>query len=871
MLLGKLKIKIAKEKGQEYPNQKFDGEYGRFLSKDLSRQLTEHYSSSMIAFYPSVVNQYSIELIVEMIGNHYLRGITNRFSFTNQKKEFSKVLKPMIPFPFEIDFSEENFCAASAAMIYCYKQDDYLIPDSDPHDVMSAENNYNTADFSYSGRFLPMIKLWCDLVLNSNRLFIGNICDIKTKYTLRKSLEFDAFSKKLVQKELANLKKAEIGFRPFNKYYKLLVSDRTMLPISLTSIIDQLYKNQQLCSRALYTLDIVDYVKCSETDPIFGLKLASVLQELRGSTLVVYIDVPNHFLVTTERHTVETDAYQKQLQNTKEMNSMIDNEFISRMQEYNLLDIDDALEWMIKPYMIRDMVNNFSKTTQREDNRTKILEEINRTIYSVMRTINVVFAYTDLIAYQQDYLFDKFAQMAENLSITKVELSDASFNNEQLNLFGQSIGMSHFSINSALENKDMSEYIIGCVQTIIDERTNVDLTNTYAYTSLYGFRYLINSAFDYRFKPDIEGNEYFQEFKKKRVEKLAEAEDQDEEEQEITKNKFGIGSYGVIDNVSAIQGSDDLGTLGFFKDRNFNKNLYQTKKENTIELDKMIGLTQIKEQIKLFAAFVELNKVKTEKDLKPIPISKHMVFMGNPGTAKTSVALQLAKILHEKGLIPTSDIKHVSRDDLVGKYVGWTARLVKEAIDSAKGGILFVDEAYSLVSGEGGTNSYGQEAINTFVNYMDKSDIRDSTILIFAGYKDEMKEFVDSNPGLKSRIGFYFDFPDYTTDELIEIAKIQASAAEYILEDGYIAKLRVEIEKCRGAKDFGNGRFVRNIFEKSILQQSQRLLNMGEDRVKHGNFSKEELITLKEEDFSTKGIDVSSSKKNVGFNTTNVN
>jgi hypothetical protein len=130
-----------------------------------------------------------------------------------------------------------------------------------------------------------------------------------------------------------------------------------------------------------------------------------------------------------------------------------------------------------------------------------------------------------------------------------------------------------------------------------------------------------------------------------------------------------------------------------------------------------------------------------------------------------------------------------------------------------------------------------------------------------------MKHFIDSNPGLKSRIGFYFDFPDYTEDELIEIAKIQAENANYVLEDGYYTKLREAIKKVIGQKDFGNGRFVRNVFEKSVLQQSVRLYNMGSDfldALQNGK-NTEYLRTIKEEDFSTRGIDVSSSKKPVGF------
>ena len=857
MLLGKLKLELtSKEK-----ENAFTREQGRFLSKDLARELTSYYSNHhkknmMMAFYPAVVNSYSIELICELIGNHFLRGFSNRFSFEEQQIQFTRYIKTNYPqYKFKVEFVEESFCSASATMIYCYKQDDYLIPDSDPHDVMSSENNYNLADFSYSGRFLPMIKLWCDLTMNSNRLFTADIMQDDMKFSLRKELEKEAFSLKLINKEVQSLSKLAKGFRPFNKYYKLFASDRTMIAPLMNDIVLQLYENQQLSSKAIYVLDVVDFMQCSVQDQAFSLKLGTVLKELRGSTLAILVDVPNHFFTTTQKSTIETDAYQKELTYNQEMSSIIDNEWTSRMQEYNLMDIDDSLDWPIKTSLIRNLVNSLDEDAMQNGNENgfKNFEEMNRALYNVLRTMNIVIVYTDTIAYNQDYLFNKFYQMTKNLSISRVDLSDMSLTNEQLNLFGQSIAMGHFSINSAFENKEMSEFIINCVQTLVDERTN----QNDEYNSSYAFRYMVNLSFDYRFMTDPEGNEYFKSFKENAIKMLEEAKElEDETEKEKIQQKYSIQN---LDGNKAIEGIDN-DDIGFFRNINYKKHIFQDKKTNLIALDKMIGLAQIKEQIKLFAAFVELNKIKTEKGLNPIPISKHMVFMGNPGTAKTSVALQLAKILHEKGLIPTADIKHVSRDDLVGKYVGWTARLVKEAIESAKGGILFVDEAYSLVVSEG-SNSYGQEAINTFVNYLDKADIRDSTIIIFAGYKTEMKDFIDSNPGLKSRIGFYFDFPDYSTEELVEIAKLQASNAQYVLEPEYLDKLAIEINKYRKAKDFGNGRFVRSIFEKSVLQQSQRLFKLA----KGNNFTKEELITIKGEDFSVQGIDVFSSKQDMGF------
>lgn len=858
MLLGNLVVYVD-------PSEKFDRENGRFLSKDIARQLTEFFRDDMMAFYPSVINTHSIEIVGEVIGNSHLRGNTNRFSF----EAIEARIKDYILSNFsslkldKITFTEIPFCEGSARMIYCYKQDDYLIPDSDPHDVMSSENFYNTALFTFQGRFLPMIKLWCDLDQNSNRLFTAFLNVNKKLWPIRQTFEFKAFSEELVNEEVQELKKvSSIGFRPFNLYYKILVSDRTMIPITISPIVNQLNANMQLCSNSIYVLDVVDIFHCAEQDPMFFGKIAHVLKELKGSTLVVLVDVPNHFLVTKSSGSVETDALQKQLVNNEDMIDKIDAEFENNMTAYSLSDTDDALDFPPKTKLIRSMVTSLDKEAEKENKKEDRIKALNRTIYTALREMNIVIAYTDVMAYKMDYAFEPFKEMAKQLSINQIPLSDPSLDNEQLTMFGQSVGLAHFGVVKGLDNKDILNHVGKCVETIVSEKDENTTEKKYNYTSLAGYRYLIHSSLDYKFQMDMSGNEYFKEFKRKRDEALKNLENLSEEERKEIEAKYGDEGFGVIDANAAIR-SDDSGNIGFFRDSAYGKNKYEKKNEAVVELDKMIGLTEIKQQVKEFRAFVELNKVKESKGLKPIPISKHMVFMGNPGTAKTTVALQLAKILHDAGLIPTAQIKHVSRDDLVGKYVGWTARLVKEAIEDAKGGILFVDEAYSLTEGEGGANSYGQEAINTFVNYMDKADVRDSTIIIFAGYREEMKNFIDFNPGLKSRIGFRFDFPDYTTDELIEIAKIQADAAEYKLTDEYIEKLRNEIEKSRGAKDFGNGRFVRSIFEKSILQMSLRLRD--EEKLKEKNYTKEELITLTGEDFSTTGLDVSSSKKHVGF------
>ena len=866
MLLAKLTVKLN-------TNANIDREFGRFLSKDIARKLTNHFiKTDMMAFYPSIVNLDSLEFIVEAIGNHYnKRSIKNRFDWKNYKEEFLLTINvqtnPKMDVIDSVDIEEISFCEAAASMIYCYKQDDYLIPDSDPHDVMASENNYDLAQFTYSGRFLPLIKLWCDLVAGSHRLMTGyNILDGIPDYAVSKETEFEAFSSKYVEDEVQVIENGGITFKPFNKFYKILVSNRTMIPTTIYPLVKALYDSNQLCSKVVYTLDVVDIIACHSSDTSLITKITGLLHELRGSTLVVFIDLPNHFLKTNVDNNIEVDAYQREEQSIGTIMSPIDIEFTTKMMEFDLLDTDDMLDFKIKTQLMREMVIKLNKIeNDSEDKGTylTILNAINTMLYDAVRNMNLVFAYTDTMAYKLDYGFKSFSEMAKAFSIEKVGLSDSSLSKEQLTTFGQAIALEFYNIFNVSEvGPTITNGIFEYIDKIMDlyNTKNIEADASYTYTSLYGFRYFVNFSFNYVFSKDVQGNEYFVKAREKQIKELNEAETTDDEEKKETIKKKYSSKYGDIrSNVLRESG------LSFFENQSlFHNTTYEGNKESIIELDKMIGLVDIKDQIQKFADFVELNKVRTERGIKNIPISKHMVFMGNPGTAKTTVAIQLAKILHDKGLIPTAELKHVSRDDLVGRYVGWTAKLVKEAIEGTKGGILFVDEAYSLISTEGGANSYGREAINTFVNYMDKADIRDSTIIIFAGYKEEMKQFIDSNPGLKSRIGFYFDFPDYTTDELIEIAKIQASNCDFILEQGYLDKLRETIEKSRNAKDFGNGRFVRNIFEKSVLQQSRRLAK-NRNRVENSAFTKEELITITAEDFNTKGIDLSSAKKAVGF------
>lgn len=239
------------------------------------------------------------------------------------------------------------------------------------------------------------------------------------------------------------------------------------------------------------------------------------------------------------------------------------------------------------------------------------------------------------------------------------------------------------------------------------------------------------------------------------------------------------------------------------------------------KLDNLIGLRGVKNQIHtLLNVQIVYQKCK-EYNIERQSIGKHMIFTGNPGTGKTTVARLVGEIYHEKGLLSKGHFIEVSRAELVGKYVGHTAQIVKEIVEKAKGGVLFIDEAYSL-SGSG--NDFGQEAIDTLVKEME--DNRDDLVVIAAGYPALMQEFLRSNPGLQSRFPITVEFPDYSPEELIQIFKSLCAEnsfnVTFELLDRVKAAFRTEASRRRN--NFGNARMVRNYFEKMIMNQANRLV-----------------------------------------------
>jgi type VII secretion ATPase EccA len=241
------------------------------------------------------------------------------------------------------------------------------------------------------------------------------------------------------------------------------------------------------------------------------------------------------------------------------------------------------------------------------------------------------------------------------------------------------------------------------------------------------------------------------------------------------------------------------------------------------ELDDLIGLESVKQEVHSMANFVKLQKQREDKGLKTPKMSFHLVFTGNPGTGKTTVARIVARIYKDLGVLKKGHMVETDRSGLVANYVGQTATKTNAVIDSALNGVLFIDEAYALVPSAGENSDYGQEAISILLKRME--DDRDRLVVIVAGYTNEMKRFINSNPGLQSRFNRYINFPDYSDRELTDIFKMYMKNNQYTLSADAEAYLKEQFANVVAHKDrnFGNARFARNVFEKSIQAQANRL------------------------------------------------
>jgi probable Rubsico expression protein CbbX len=249
----------------------------------------------------------------------------------------------------------------------------------------------------------------------------------------------------------------------------------------------------------------------------------------------------------------------------------------------------------------------------------------------------------------------------------------------------------------------------------------------------------------------------------------------------------------------------------------------------------LIGLLPVKLRIRQIASLLLVERLRGQMGLCTDPPSLHMCFTGRPGTGKTTVAMRMAKILHRLGYVRRGHVVVATRDDLVGQYVGHTAPKTKDILQKAIGGVLFIDEAYYLYRAEN-ERDYGQEAIEILLQFMENR--RDDLVVILAGYKERMDSFFQSNPGLRSRIAHHIDFPDYSLDELVEIAELMARQQMYAFDEDSKVAFREYLQLRIRQPHFANARSVRNAIDRIKLRQAVRLVEQG------GRIVKQELARI---------------------------
>ena len=281
-----------------------------------------------------------------------------------------------------------------------------------------------------------------------------------------------------------------------------------------------------------------------------------------------------------------------------------------------------------------------------------------------------------------------------------------------------------------------------------------------------------------------------------------------------------------------VQDADNIDLAAEFKNTQIQEVLDKLDRE-------LIGLKPVKTRIRETAALLLVDRVRRQLELSSETPTLHMCFTGNPGTGKTTVALRMAEILHRLGYIREGHLVTVTRDDLVGQYIGHTAPKTKEVIKKAMGGVLFIDEAYYLYRPEN-ERDYGQESIEILLQVMENN--RDDLVVILAGYKNRMDKFFESNPGMRSRIAHHLDFPDYSADELLAIAKLMLTELNYHFNVDGEKSFSEYIVKRMKLGHFANARSIRNALDRARLRQANRLFNS------KAKINKNDLMTINSED-----------------------
>ena len=259
------------------------------------------------------------------------------------------------------------------------------------------------------------------------------------------------------------------------------------------------------------------------------------------------------------------------------------------------------------------------------------------------------------------------------------------------------------------------------------------------------------------------------------------------------------------------------------EERNAEADKEEPESDPEEDLKELIGLKSIKHDVLELTDFRKIQKMRADSGMKTVPVSNHLVFTGNPGTGKTTVARILARLYKKIGVLSKGQLVETDRSGLVAGYVGQTALKTQKKIEEAMGGVLFIDEAYSLAQGSSQGTDFGQEAVDTLLKAME--DHRDEFIVIAAGYTKPMETFIHSNPGLKSRFNKFIEFPDYTIDELMQIFELNLKKYQYTAKEEVLGEVKqlIMLNKAQNLENFANARAVRNLFENIITNQARRI------------------------------------------------
>ena len=301
----------------------------------------------------------------------------------------------------------------------------------------------------------------------------------------------------------------------------------------------------------------------------------------------------------------------------------------------------------------------------------------------------------------------------------------------------------------------------------------------------------------------------------------------------VVREMAGAGDISVENKVGDANSAERHGKEPKKKENiliEINSTEVKTTEDYLAELNSLTGLHAVKQEVNTLVNLIKVRKLREKMGLKPPSISLHLAFIGNPGTGKTTVARLLSGIYKSLGLLEKGHLVEVDRSGLVSGYVGHTALKVQEVVQKAMGGVLFIDEAYALTVGKG-ENDFGQEAVDTLIKAME--DHRDELVVIVAGYPERMEEFLDSNPGLRSRFNKSLHFEDYQPEELVEILEGMCSKAQYILsEEARSCAHQFFVERVeKKTENFANARDVRNYFEKAVANQAGRIVTLDADVV----------------------------------------